>query len=218
MSPKSFLLSDELHDYLMRHSTPLDPIRARLIDETARLGGIAGMQIAPEQSIFLTLLTRLAGVRTALEVGTFTGLSALSIAMGLPADGHLLCCDVSDEWTSVGRRYWEEAGVAGRIELRLAPAIETLRDLPPDPAFDLVFIDADKPGYVAYWEEVVPRLRSGGVVLVDNVLQGGRITDEAAEGESLIAIRAFNDHVAGDDRVELVMLPISDGLTLARKH
>jgi len=218
VSPKSFLLSEEIHRYLLDHSTPLDAVRTRLITETAALGPVGGMQVAPEQSIFLTLLTRITGVRSALEVGTFTGLSALSIAMGLAPGGHLLCCDVSEEWTAVARRYWAEAGVDDRIELRLAPAIETLRALSDKPAFDLAFIDADKPGYIAYWEETVPRIRPGGIVLVDNVLQGGHIIDPAAEGESLAAIRAFNDHAAADERVELVVLPISDGLTLARRR
>jgi len=217
VSPKSFLLSEDIHDYLIEHSTPLDDIRTRLIAETAELGGISVMQIADEQSILITILTRLLGVRTAVEVGTFTGMSSLAIALGMPPDGHLLCCDVSEEWTAVARRYWAEAGVDGRIELRIGPAIETLRALPSEATFDLAFIDADKPGYVGYWDELVPRIRPGGVLLVDNVLQNGSITDPAATHESVLAMRTFNDHAAADSRVELVMLPISDGLTVARK-
>jgi caffeoyl-CoA O-methyltransferase len=216
--PKSFLLSDSIHRYLVEHTTPLDDVRRRLVAETETLGGIAVMQVAPEQSVFLTLITRLVGARSAIEVGTFTGLSALCIAQGLAPGGHLLCCDVSDEWTSIARRYWEEAGVADRIELRLAPAIETLRSLPRDADVDLAFIDADKGGYVGYWEEIVPRVRSGGVVLVDNTLQGGAVVDPAATADSVIAIRKFNDHAVADPRVELVLLPVSDGLTMAVKR
>lgn len=218
MSPKSFLLSQDLHRYMVEHSSALDPVRSRLIEETVQLGPIAGMQVAPEQSLLMTLLARMVGAEQAVEVGTFTGLSALSIALGMPETGRLLCCDVSEEWTSIARRYWKEAGVEDRIELRIAPAIETLRRLPADPVIDLAFIDADKTGYIGYWEELVPRVRPGGVLLIDNVLQGGRITDAGAGGESLDAIRAFNDHASADPRVELVVLPVSDGLTLAHKR
>jgi caffeoyl-CoA O-methyltransferase len=164
------------------------------------------------------LLTRTLGVRQAVEVGTFTGMSSLSIALGLAEGGRLLCCDVSEEWTSVATRYWEEAGVSDRIELRIAPATETLRALPSDPTIDLAFIDADKPNYVAYWDELVPRMRQGGVLLVDNVLWRGQVADDAVNDENTVAIRAFNDHAAADERVELVMLPISDGLTFAVKR
>jgi caffeoyl-CoA O-methyltransferase len=216
--PKSFVLGSAVHDYLMAHSTPIDDVRRRLIDETAELGRVAGMQVAPEQSLFLTILTRLLGVRSAVEVGTFTGLSALSIAKGLSDGGRLLCCDVSEEWTSIGRRYWEEAGVADRIELRIAPAADTLRSLPAEATIDLCFIDADKPGYLTYWDELVPRMRSGGVLLVDNVLWSGRVADEGTDDENTLAIQRFNDHAFADDRVELVVLPISDGLTVARKR
>lgn len=216
--PKSFLLSDDIHRYLVEHSTALDDVRRRLVEETETLGGIAVMQVAPEQSVFLTLITRLVRARSAIEVGTFTGLSALCIAQGLAPGGHLLCCDVSDEWTSIALRYWKEAGVADRIELRLAPAIETLRSLPRDADVDLAFIDADKGGYVGYWDEIVPRVRSGGVVLVDNTLQAGAVVDAAATADNVIAIRKFNDHAVADPRVELVLLPVSDGLTMAVKR
>jgi len=220
VTPKSFLLTDDLHRYLVAHGTPPDPVAADLIAATAGLGSVSGMQIAPEQGAFITLLTKAIGARRAVEVGTFTGYSALCIARGLPADGHLLCCDVSREWTDVGRPFWERAGVAERIELRIAPAIETLRALPEEADLDLAFIDADKEGYPGYWEEIVRRLRPGGLVLVDNVLWGGRVVDpEAVAGDGHgVAVAAFNDLVAADGRVDAVMLPLADGVTLARKR
>jgi caffeoyl-CoA O-methyltransferase len=216
--PKSFLLTDDLHRYLMAHSTPLDGVSQQLIEETAGLGGIARMQVAPEQSIFLTLVTRLTGARSAVEVGTFTGLSALAIAEGLAPGGRLVCCDVSEEWTAVARRYWAAAGVEDRIELRLGPAIDTLRAMPGGASVDLAFIDADKTGYVDYWNELVPRVRPGGVLLIDNTLQGGGVVDPANTKEQVEAIRRFNDHAVADGRVELVVLPVSDGLTMAVKR
>jgi len=216
--PKSFYLSPEIHEYLVRHGTPPDEIQQGLIEETKRLGGIAIMQIAPEQGAFMTLLARLIGARRAIEVGTFTGYSALCIARGLPEDGHLLCCDVSEEWTSVGRPYWQKAGVAQKIELRLAPAAETLRALPLDPVVDLAFIDADKGGYPLYYEEILKRLRPGGLILVDNVLFMGTVVNPDVNNENVVAIRAFNQLVAQDERVEGVMIPVGDGLTLIRKR
>ncbi len=216
--PKSFALSPELHEYLVAHGTPPDALQSELIEETKRLGGISMMQIAPEQGEFLTVFTRIIGARRAIEVGTFTGYSALCIARGLPADGHLLCCDVSEEWTSIGRRYWEKAGVADRIELVIAPAIETLRALPEAPTVDLAFIDADKPGYPDYYEALLARLRPGGVILIDNVLWHGAVVDPEDQSELTQAIRSFNDLVAADERVDRVMLPIADGLTIARKR
>jgi caffeoyl-CoA O-methyltransferase len=166
----------------------------------------------------MTMLTRLVGARSAVEIGTFTGYSALCIARGLPADGHLLCCDVSEEWTAVGRPFWEQAGVADRIELRLAPAVETLRALPREESIDLAFIDADKGNYRAYYEELLARLRPNGVILVDNVLWGGNVVNEDPADENRVAIRAFNDAVAADERVDSVMLPLGDGLTFLRKR
>ncbi|MDQ1644184.1 MAG: caffeoyl-CoA O-methyltransferase [Cryptosporangiaceae bacterium] len=218
MTPKSDRLSPELQQYMITHSSaPPDQLLLDLIDETAQLGGSASMQISPEQGQFLTLLTSILGVRNAVEVGTFTGYSSLSIARGLAPGGHLLCCDVSDEWTKIARRYWARAGVEDRIELRLAPALESLRALPADPVIDLTFLDADKDGYIGYWEELVPRTRPGGVLLVDNVFSGGRVTDESDHAGSADAIRAFNAHVVADERVEAVMLAIADGLTIARR-
>jgi len=217
-NPKSFHLSPEVHSYLIEHGTPPDAVQQALIEETTALGGISMMQIAPEQGAFMTLLTRATGARRAVEIGTFTGYSALCIARGLPDDGHLLCCDVSDEWTAIGRRYWEKAGVSQKIELRIGPALETLRSLPAEPAFDLAFIDADKPSYISYFEEIVKRLRPNGLILVDNVLWFGQVANPEVQDDQTNSIREFNSHVALDPRVESVMLPISDGLTLLRKR
>ena len=217
-TPKSFHLSPEIHDYLVRHGTPPDEIQRALIEETKRLGGIAIMQIAPEQGAFMTLLAKLIGARRAIEVGTFTGYSALCLARGLADGGHLLCCDISEEWTRIGLPYWEKAGVAHKIELRLGPAAETLRALPADPVVDLAFIDADKGGYPVYYEEILTRLRPGGLILVDNVLFMGTVVDPSVTNESVVAIRAFNDRVAQDERVDRVMIAVGDGLTLLRKR
>ncbi len=219
-SIKSLGLSPALHRYLVDHGSPPDAIERSLIEETRRLGGIAQMQVAPEQGAFLNVLTRLIDARKAIEIGTFTGYSALSIARGLPADGRLVCCDVSEEWTSIGRRHWEQAGVANRIDLRLAPALETLAELERDPqelgSYDLAFIDAVKTEYADYLEVLVRLVRKGGAILVDNVLWSGSVIDDSRQDESTEAIRAFNDRVTKDERFDRVMLPISDGLTLLR--
>jgi caffeoyl-CoA O-methyltransferase len=212
----SISVTPELHEYILGHSAPPDAVQRSLMEETAKLGRVSGMQIGPEQGAFMTMLTRLVGATFAVEVGTFTGYSSLCIARGLAAGGRLLCCDVSEEWTSIGRRHWEQAGVADRIDLRIAPAIETLRSLPNERNVDLGFIDADKSGYLGYYDELVARLRPNGVLLVDNVLWSGRVIDSGANDDDTVAIRAFNDHVASDERVDVVMLPIGDGLTLAR--
>lgn len=217
-APKSFQLSPEIHAYLIEHGTRPDAIQRELIEETQRLGGISMMQIAPEQGTFMTLLARAIGAKRAVEVGTFTGYSSLCIARGLPDDGKLLCCDVSEEWTSVGRRFWEKAGVAHKIELKIGPAVETLRALPETEVFDLGFIDADKPGYPAYYEEILKRLRPNGLILVDNVLWMGNVVKADATDPHTLAIRAFNDLVAADTRVDCVMLAVSDGLTILRKR
>jgi caffeoyl-CoA O-methyltransferase len=218
MDPKAFFLSPEIHAYLVAHGTPPDPVLEDLARETLKIGPLARMQVAPEQGALLTLLTKLTGARRAIEVGTFTGYSSLCIARGLPSDGRLLCCDVSEEWTKLARSAWEKAGVASRIELRIAPAAETLRALPEREEWDLAFIDADKGGYAVYYAEILKRLRPGGLILADNVLWSGRVVDPAADDEQTRAIRAFNDLVARDDRVERVMLPVADGLTLIRKR
>jgi len=216
MSFKSIGLSDELHAYLVAHNPPADPLIAELTAETRQsLPGQANMQIAPEQAPFLTFLTRLLGVRYAVEVGTFTGLSSIAIARGLPADGRLLCCDVSEEFTSIARRYWQRAGLAERIELRLGPAADTLAALPKEPHIDLAFIDADKTGYPTYWNELVPRMRPNGVIVVDNVLRHGEVL--APPTPEAQAIVDFNDLVLNDPRTESIMIPLGDGLTLARR-
>ena len=212
------MIDPEISDYLLAHCTPADDVLRDLADETVKMyPDAAGMQITQDEGELLTMLVRLTGARFAVEVGTFSGFSSICIARGLPEGGRLLCCDVSDEWTSVARRYWERAGVAGRIELRIAPAVETLRALPADPAVDFAFIDADKTGYRAYYEELVPRLRPGGLLVLDNVLRGGRVIDPAATGDADVAIREINDFIPTDERVESVMLPVRDGVTLVRK-
>jgi caffeoyl-CoA O-methyltransferase len=217
-SPKSFHLSPEVHDYLVAHGSPPDLVQQELIEETRALGGVSIMQIAPEQGAFMQLITSAIGARHAIEIGTFTGYSSLCIARGLPTDGRLTCCDVSEEWTAIARRAWQKAGVSDRIELRIGPAIETLRALPEEPTFDLAFVDADKSGYADYFDALLPRLRVGGLMLIDNVLWSGNVANPAKNDDQTNAIRAFNDKVASDPRVECVMLPISDGLSLLRKR
>jgi len=215
---RSEQLSDALQDYVDTHSTPPDDILRDLAEQTASMfGAEAGMQIGPEQGTFMTLLARLVGAASAVEVGTFTGYSAICVARGLAEGGQLLCCDVSEEWTSVAREYWKRAGLADQIELRLGPAAQTLRELPEGTTFDFAFIDADKTSYVEYWDLIMPLIRSNGVILVDNTLSHGRVVDQPITDETVRAIRQFNDHARADDRVELVLLPIGDGLTLARK-
>lgn len=216
--PKAIGLSAELHAYAVDHGTPPDDVQEALIAETAALGGVSRMQIAPEQGAFMTLLTKLVDARFAVEVGTFTGYSSICIARGLAPGGRLLCCDVSEEWTAIAREHWVAAGVDDRIELRIGPAADTLRALPAEPPIDLAFIDADKTGYRTYYDEIVERLRPGGVVLVDNVLWSGNVIDPSDSSDDTEAIRALNDHVAADDRVDAVLLPIADGLTIARKR
>ena len=218
MTDKFTALTPALYDYLVRQAPPLDGVLHDLREETEALGPIALMQIAVEQGAFLTLLARAIGARNAVEVGTFTGFSAISIARGLAADGRLLCCDVSDQWAAVARRYFGRAGLQDRIELRVAPALDTLRALPATPSIDLAFVDADKPSYRAYYEELLPRLRPNGLLLFDNVLWSGAVVDASDRSENTEAIRALNDHVARDTRIESVMLPIADGLTIVRKR
>jgi caffeoyl-CoA O-methyltransferase len=215
--PKSFVLSAALHDYLVDHGTPPDAVQRDLIAETTELGAISAMQVAPEQGTFLTLLVRVMDARQVVEVGTFTGYSALCLARGLGEGGRLTCCDISEEWTAVARRAWARDGVDDRIDLRLGPALDTLRALPCDPHLDLAFFDAYKGGYIDYFEELVPRLRPNGMLLVDNVLWGGAVIDPTAVDENTEAIRSFNDRAASDERVEGVMLPVADGLSLFRK-
>ncbi|WP_214409575.1 O-methyltransferase [Sphaerisporangium fuscum] len=204
-------------EYLVGHTTPPDQVLKELAEETlTATGDDSGMQISPEQGTFLTMITQICGARNAVEVGTFTGYSSICIARGLPEDGRLTCFDVSDEWTSIARKYWEKARVADRVELRLGPAAETLREFPLRPEIDLAFIDADKPGYPVYYEAVMSRLAPGGVILVDNTLRRGTVADYT-DGDAA-AMREFNDLVYGDPRVTSTLLPIADGLTFIRKH
>ncbi len=218
MSPRSFLLDDALHRYVLDHTVAPDPVLVRLTERTRLLGDIAGMQIGPDQAALLTMLTRFAGVTNAVEIGTFTGTSALCVARGLVPGGHLLCCDVSEEWTAIGREAWAAAGVDDRIELRIAPAVDTLRALPTEAIIDLAFVDADKPGYLDYYEELVPRLRPGGWVIADNSLWGGAVTNPDANDRDTEAIRAYNRRAADDERVDTVLLALADGLTVSQKH
>ena len=205
--------------YAADHTAGPDELAQRLIAETAeRLGGVSQMQIGADQGALMAMLVQLLGARDAVEIGTFTGYSALCVARALPPDGHLLACDVSEEWTSIGRRYWAEAGVADKIDLRLGPALATLAALPDGEQFDVAFIDADKPNYHAYYEALLPRLRPGGLIMVDNTIWSGAVVDEQDQSENTVAIRAFNDAVAADARVTCVLLPIADGLTLLRKR
>ena len=214
--PKSFHLSSGIHDYVLAHSTAIDEIQRDLIAETLEAtGGFAGMQISPEQGIFMTLLTRAIGARDAVEVGTFTGYSSLAIARGLPADGHLLCCDVSEEWTAIARRYWARAGLADRITLEIGPAVDTLAALDAGPQFDLAFIDADKGNYAVYGRMALERLRPGGIVIADNAIRSGRIA-LTGQGGGNDGIRALHDLLAGDDLVATTV-PVGDGLAIAVK-
>jgi caffeoyl-CoA O-methyltransferase len=218
MPDKFTALSGELYQYLVAHRSERDPVLAELAKETEALGALSLMQIAPEQGAFMTLLARAIGARSAVEVGTFTGYSALSVARGLPDNGRLLCCDVSEEWTGIARRYWQKAGVAHKIELRLGPALETLRGLPATTQFDMAFIDADKPNYRHYYEEILKRLRPNGLILFDNVLWMGQVLDTSTNDASTRAIQELNDFLSTDRRVEAVMLPVADGLTIVRKR
>jgi caffeoyl-CoA O-methyltransferase len=219
MTRRSEQISLHLNAYLTAHSTPPDAILRELATETAdRYPNEIGLQVAPELGTLLTLLTRMCRARSGIEVGTFTGYSSICIARGLGAGGRLVCCDMSEEWTSVARKYWEKAGLTDRIELRLRPAVETLRALPDEEAFDVAFIDADKLSYPRYWSELVPRVRGGGVIMVNNTFSHGRVLDAGNDNPSVIAVRAMNDQAAADERVEVIMLPIGDGLTVALKR
>jgi caffeoyl-CoA O-methyltransferase len=211
-------LTDELHGYLCRHRTADDRVLEELRDETVALFGDAGrMQTAPEQGTFLRLLTAILGATTAVEIGVFTGHSSIQIARGLAPGGKLLCYDVSEEYTQVARRYWDRTGLGDRIQLTLGPAVDSLASLPAEACIDFAFIDADKTNYISYYEEIVPRLRPNGVLAVDNVLWSGRVIDAADQSPDTVAIRACNEHILADPRVESVMMHIADGVTLVRK-
>jgi O-methyltransferase len=218
---KRSLVADAVEEYVsgLTPGIGVDAVVARLREETARLPQ-AGMQIGPDQAMFMAMLVRLSGTRRALEIGTFTGYSALAVASALPPEGWLLCCDTSEEWTSIARRYWKQAGVAGKIELRLGPARETLEVMLKQGAadsFDFVFIDADKPSYDAYYELCLRLVRTGGLILLDNMLWQGKVADPGNHEEQTEAIRALNEKISGDKRVEATLLTIGDGIMMARK-
>jgi caffeoyl-CoA O-methyltransferase len=206
-------------DYTLTHSTAPDELLRELVVETRdATGTYAGMQIAHDEGTLLTMLVRLAGAKTAVEVGTFTGYSSVCIARGLADGGRLLACDVSEEWTALARKYWERAGVADRIDLKIGSAIETLRALPGDFEIDFAFIDADKTSYPLYYEEIVRRTRPGGVIAIDNIFQDGRIFDPAFAEPQHVAMRQLSDTIVRDDRVDAVVLAVRDGLTVVRKR
>jgi caffeoyl-CoA O-methyltransferase len=221
VSVKTIQIDDPVYDYMLRVGSREPDILRRLRAETASLGKYSYMQISPELGQFLGFLVELTGARRMIEVGTFTGYSALAVALHLPKDGSILACDISEEWTSIGRPYWREAGVDDRIDLRIGPGVETLDSLiaaGETGAYDMVFIDADKDRYIDYFEQALLLLRPGGLIAVDNVLWSGRVADETDQEPGTVAIRAFNEHVSSDERVTLSLVPIGDGLTLARKR
>lgn len=220
MTNRSISLTDSLYEYLLAVSLREPESLRRLREETAGLPE-ARMQIAPEQGQFMALLVRLAGARRCLEVGVFTGYSSLAVALALPDDGRIVACDLNGEWTAVARRHWAAAGVAHRIELRLAPALDTLQGLLATGAagsFDFAFLDADKENYLRYYELALELVRPGGLIVADNTLWSGRVVDPANDEASTVALRRFNDFLHRDERVDVSLVPIGDGLTLARKR
>jgi len=220
MSRRTLTLDDDLYRYLLDHSLREHPAQAALRAATAAHPH-SGMQISPEQGQFMALLVKMLGARRALEIGVFTGYSALTVALALPADGRLLACDISDEYTRIGRPYWEQAGVANKIELRLAPAIETLdARLAGGEAgqYDFAFVDADKRSYDAYYERCLRLLRPGGLIAIDNTLWSGKVAHPAAGDADTASLQALNAKLHGDARIDVSLLPIGDGLTLARKR
>jgi caffeoyl-CoA O-methyltransferase len=219
VSRSSPFLPDAVDAYAIAHAPAEDDVLRWLGEVTPqRYPDSAMMQIAPDQGAFLTIMTQAARAKLAVEIGTFTGYSSVCIARGLAPGGRLVCFDVSEEWTALAREAWTRAGLADRVELRLGPAAQTLPTLDADGPVDIAFIDADKVGYVDYWELLVPRMRPGGLILADNVLQHGRVAEPDDTGEATVAIRRFNDHVAADDRVDAVLLAAFDGLTVARRR
>lgn len=220
MSNRSNLNLDALYGYLFDVSVRDTPLLRALREETAR-DPMARMQIAPEQGQFMALMVKLTGAKSIIEIGTFTGYSSLCMALALPDDGKILCCDVSEEWTAIARRYWEQAGVSHKIDLQLAPALETLNiqfDAGLAETFDIAFIDADKANYRAYYENCLALLKPGGLMMVDNTLWSGRVADESVNDEDTLALRAFNASLKNDDRIDFSLVPMADGLTLIRKR
>ena len=220
MSNRTIDLTDTLYDYLLSVSLRETDLQRRLREETSTLS-MARMQISPEQGQFMALIARLVAARRCLEVGVFTGYSSLAVALALPEDGRIVACDVSEEWTAIARRYWAAAGVADRIDLRLAPAIDTLDALiaaGDAGTYDLAFIDADKTSYLAYYERALVLLRPGGLLMTDNTLWSGRVADPEVGDADTVALRHYNEHLHRDARIDLSLVPIGDGLTLARKR
>ena len=224
MTTKTIELTDTLYHYLLDHSLREAPALAALREETHNnpiCNNYIAMQIAPEQGQFMGLLAQLIGAKRTLEIGVFTGYSTLSVALALPVDGQIVACDISDEWTAIGQRYWQQAGVADKIDLRLAPAQDTLAALLTDnqaETFDFAFIDADKESYSAYYEQCLQLLRPGGLIVVDNVLWSGAVIDTDKQDADTQAIRSFNSRIHQDERVDISMLAVADGLTLIRKR
>ena len=220
MAVRNIGLPDNVYEYLVAHSVRDNPVKRRLREETAKLP-LGMMQIGADQGQFMGLLAELIGARRALEIGTFTGYSSLCVAEAMGPQGRMICCDISEEFTSIARRYWREAGVADRIDLRLGPGTETLDKLlaaGEAGKFDFAFIDADKTNYDAYYERALKLVRSGGLIAIDNVLWGGDVANPQDKSDDTVAIRRLNDKLAKDDRVTLAMVSIGDGVTLARKH
>ena len=215
MAGRAPLLAGKVARYIESHAVREHPVLRELRAATASVK-YSGMQIGADQGQFMALLVRLIGAKRCLEIGTYTGYSALAVALALPKDGRIVCCDVSEEWTTVGKPFWRKAGVAKKIDLRIAPALETLKKLKGP--FDFVFIDADKPNYLNYYERCLKLLRRGGLIAVDNVLWSGEVANQAAKDGMTVALRSFNDHVHKDQRVDLVMLSVGDGVTLALKR
>ena len=220
MSRRTHGLSDELAAYVRTTGLREPDVLARLREETGTLAQ-ANMQVSPEQGAFLAMLAELTGARRCVEVGTFTGYSSLAVALALPEDGRIVCCDVSEEWTSIARRYWAEAGVADKVDLRIAPGSETLDALieaGEESTYDFAFVDADKGGYDDYYERLLRLVRPGGLIAFDNVLWSGKVADASVDDPDTVALRTLNAKLHGDERVSIVLLPIGDGLTLARRR
>jgi predicted O-methyltransferase YrrM len=218
--PRNVQLTDRLHQDLVEHSVREPAVLAQLRAETATQKH-AGMQIGSDQGQFMAMLVKLTGARRCIEVGVFTGYSSLAVALALPDDGRIVACDVSEEWTAIARRYWKKAGVAHKIDLRLAPALETLDQLLAEGGedrYDFAFIDADKGNYAGYYERLLRLVRPGGLITADNTLWSGDVADPANTQPDTVALRAFNDLLHRDERVDVALLPLGDGLTLARKR
>ena len=217
---RAITMTDELYRYLLEHSLRDHPVLRELREETSTLP-MARMQVAPEQGQFLALLARLTGARRCLEIGVFTGYSSAAVAMALPDDGTILALDVNEEWTAIARRYWTKAGVDKKIDLRIGKAIgtlDTLISLRESGRYDFAFIDADKASYLDYYERCLELVRRGGLIAVDNTLWSGRVADPGNDEADTVALRAFNEALHGDERIDLSLLPVGDGLTLARKR